>query len=65
MDINPNVRIPTCAQIDRACRLYSSGADWYDFCEAFKGTLPPHAIVTSWHAAKAAHSVDVKFPVPV
>lgn len=53
---------PTSAQLNRACRLYSAGADALTFCAELADELTPEGIWLAWHAAKAAHAIDQRYP---
>lgn len=58
MDVQADDAQPTCAQIQRACHLYSVGINSTDFRAAFANELPPEAMVLAWCAAVAAFNVD-------
>lgn len=55
--VRSNEQVPTCGQIDRACRLYGAGAQPSDFIEAFSG-IAPEAVWLLWHAARGAAQAD-------
>lgn len=53
---------PTSAQIQRACRLYSAGADAETFRKAFANELTSHGIALAWCAAMTAMAIDERYP---
>lgn len=53
---------PTVEQINRACRLYSSGADAETFRERFASEADEECMWLLWHAAKTAHAIDERHP---
>lgn len=53
---------PTAEQINRACTLYSAGADALSFAAAFAGETDDECLWLLWHAAKAAHAIDERHP---
>lgn len=52
--------LPTCAQIDRACRILESHEDPKAFVEAFGGELTPEAAWLAFHAGRAAFEINHK-----
>jgi len=52
--------LPTCAQIDRACRILESHEDPKTFVEAFEDTLTPEAAWLAFHAGRAAFEVNAR-----
>lgn len=52
--------LPTCAQIDRACRILESHEDPKEFAAAFAGELTPEATFLAWCAGKAAFEVNMR-----
>jgi hypothetical protein len=52
--------LPTCAQIDRACRILESHEDRGEFARAFDGELTPEATFLAFHAGRAAFEVNAR-----
>jgi hypothetical protein len=53
---------PTCTQINRACTLYSSGANAEAFKQAFANELSEHGMALAWCAAITAFAIDERYP---
>lgn len=53
---------PTTEQINRACNLYSAGADALTFAASFAGETDDEGLWLLWHAAKAALAIDQRHP---
>lgn len=52
--------LPTCAQIDRACRILEQHEEPFEFAQAMNETerLTPEALYLAWCAGKAAFEVN-------
>lgn len=53
---------PNAEQIDRACRLYSAGADALTFAASFAGEVDEEGLWLLWHAARTALAIDERHP---
>jgi hypothetical protein len=50
--------LPTCGQIDRACRILESHESPTEFVAAFGNELTPEAAFLAFHAGRAAFEVN-------